>query len=154
MQLFRITKAPRADLSGTGGLYAPGRWHNRGRFIVYSADSRALTILEALVHTDPEELPDNLVLLTIQVPDDLAVEEVEVRTLPADWQQPLHPRCMAIGDAWLAAMRTPLLRVPSVIAHEEHNLLINPAHPDIARIRIQHARDFAFNPRLLDFRQR
>lgn len=37
MELCRITKAPRADLSGTGGLYASGRWHNRGRLIVYTA---------------------------------------------------------------------------------------------------------------------
>jgi RES domain-containing protein len=150
MRIFRITRAPHADLSGEGGLYASGRWHGRGRPVVYAADSRALAILEALVHTDPEDVPDDLVLLTIDVPDDFPSEEIDVAALPADWQGPLHPVCMATGDAWLAAARTPLLRVPSVMAHEESSFLINPAHPDARRIQILHRRDLTFDSRLLE----
>ncbi|HET9983432.1 MAG TPA: RES family NAD+ phosphorylase [Longimicrobiales bacterium] len=150
MRIFRITKAPHADLTGEGGLHASGRWHRRGRRVVYAADSRALAILEALVHLDPEDVPDDLVLLTIDVPDDLPREDIDVAALPADWQGPLHPACLAAGDAWLAAARTPLLRVPSVMAHEEHTFLLNPAHPDAGRIAIQSRRDFTFDPRLLE----
>lgn len=154
MEVFRITKAAHADLSGTGGLYASGRWHSRGRLIVYTADSRAMAILEALAHTDAEDVPDDLVLLTIEVPDDLPRETVGPSDLPTDWREPLHPACIAAGDSWLAAARTALLRVPSVMAHEEHNLLINPAHPDAARIRIHHVRAYVFDARLIDVARR
>jgi RES domain-containing protein len=154
MDLFRITKAPYADLSGKGGLSYPGRWHSRGRPIVYTAASRALSMLEVLVHTDPEGVPDDLVLLTIDVPDNLAIREITLEALPEDWTEPLHPQTMAIGDRWLRAQDTPVLRVPSVLVPEESNLLINPLHPDAAAIEIRAQRDFAFDERLLDAAQR
>lgn len=150
MLAFRITRRPHADLEGTGGLYAAGRWHSRGRPIVYAADSRALAILEALVHTDPEDLPDDLVLLTLEAPDDLAREEVAPATLPGDWCEIMSAECRLIGDAWLSRMNAPLLLVPSVVAPEEHNILLNPAHPDAASIRILYRQDFLFDSRLLD----
>jgi RES domain-containing protein len=36
---------------GKGGLYFPARWHNKGRPIVYTAESRALAALEILANT-------------------------------------------------------------------------------------------------------
>ena len=49
MELWRISNY--ADLSGAGdGLLAAGRWHTRGRRIVYLADHPASALLEMLVH--------------------------------------------------------------------------------------------------------
>jgi len=36
----------------------------------------------------------------------------------------------AFGSAWLEAGRSALLIVPSRVAREERNILINPRHPD------------------------
>lgn len=149
MDLFRIVSAPFADLNGKGGFYASGRWHRRGRPIVYTSPSRPLAVLERLVHTDAEEVPDDLVLLTIHVPDDLPIDHIHLASLPPNWTEPLHPACMARGDAWLKAARTPLLRVPSVLVPEEYNLLLNPAHPALDRVRIESQRAFTFDVRLL-----
>lgn len=148
MEIFRITAAPFADLSGRGGLFASGRWHSRGQFIVYAAPTRSMCVLERLVHTDPEDVPDNLVLLTIHVPDTLPVEEVSVSSLGPDWQQPLSPACVAAGDAWLRGNASCLLRVPSAILPEEANLLLNPLHPDARLVKARGQRPFSFDPRL------
>lgn len=151
MVLFWITQAPFADLSGKGGLYASARWHTRGRPIVYTASSRALAILERLVHTDPEDIPSNLVLLTVEVPGELSMEQVG--SVPIETHGELLPAwCAAAGDAWLARGETVLLRVPSALVPEEPNFLMNPLHPDSSHLRVSETRSFAFDPRLLSSR--
>ena len=41
----------------------------------------------------------------------------------------------AFGDRWLVEARTAVLLVPSLVTQgREHNILLNPAHPDFARI--------------------
>ena len=54
----------------------------------------------------------------------------------------------AVGDAWLANGRSALLRVPSAIMPDVHNVLLNPLHPDAGRLRITDVRDVPFAPRL------
>jgi RES domain-containing protein len=65
----------------------------------------------------------------IEVPDD-AVHEARVATLPRGWNKlPPSPASKRFGDQWVAAGSSLGLLVPSVIAPEERNLLLNPAHP-------------------------
>ena len=70
MKVWRLCRQPFAAtaLEGIGGLHASGRWHRRGRPIVYAASSAALAALEVLVHVDPLDAPDDLRLLTIELP--------------------------------------------------------------------------------------
>jgi len=70
VRLWRISNY--SDLSGPGGLKASGRWHEKGRHVVYTSDHPASALLEAMVHLeiDFEDLPDTYQLLEIDVPDD------------------------------------------------------------------------------------
>jgi RES domain-containing protein len=43
--------------------------------------------------------------------------------------------------------RSVLLMLPSVLTREP-NFLVNPAHPDFARVRVGKPEPFAFDPRL------
>ena len=52
MIVWRIANASYAALDGLGGLTVPGRWHNSGRPVIYTADSSALAMLEVRVHLD------------------------------------------------------------------------------------------------------
>ena len=69
MRLWRISN--HADLSGEGGRRVGGRWHERGRPVVYLSEHPALALLENLVHLeiDSEDLPSGYQLLTVDVPD-------------------------------------------------------------------------------------
>ena len=58
------------------------------------------------------------------------------------------PEARAVGDRWVRDMTSVALRVPSAVVEAEHNLLLNPAHPDFAQVRVGEARPFAFDPRL------
>ncbi|KDB53621.1 hypothetical protein X805_08070 [Sphaerotilus natans subsp. natans DSM 6575] len=137
-------------LDGIGGLYAGGRWHRRGRPIVYAASSAALAALEVLVHVDPLDAPDDLRLLTIELPDDLGIERVEVADLPAHWVQvPAPDELAALGTDWLMSRRSVALSVPSAVIPIERNLLLNPHHADIRRVRVVDDAPFTFDPRLL-----
>ncbi|HXH47142.1 MAG TPA: RES family NAD+ phosphorylase [Bradyrhizobium sp.] len=60
MRIWRISNFD--DLSGIGGLKTDGRWHDRGRHVVYAADHPASALLEVMVHLeiDVEGLADQL----------------------------------------------------------------------------------------------
>lgn len=147
MRLWRISN--HADLNGLGGLRAGGRWHSRGRPIVYLAESAAGALLEVLVHLEvssPADLPDTYRLLTIEIDDDIT-PPAPFPPLPADWEtKELVTR--AIGDRWLIDAQTALLRVPSAVVPDVENVLFNPSHPDAAKARIVAARTVPFDRRL------
>src|SRR5260370_20975905 len=105
-----------ATLDGGGGLLASARWHTAGRSIVYLAEPPAGALTEVLVHLElnPGELPQNYKLLKAEAPDDVVVKNVLLHELPRDWREALTIT-RTIGDEWLAAGQTALLRVPSVI---------------------------------------
>lgn len=152
MLVWRICRQPYVDaaLAGLGGLYASGRWHAKGHPILYTASSAALAALEVLVHVDPLTAPDDLRLLAIDLPDDLSTEVVDPLALPKDWLSVPAPAAMQdLGTSWLISGRTAALIVPSAVIPVERNLLLNPRHPEMARVRLLSDDPFAFDTRLL-----
>lgn len=145
MTLWRISN--HADLTGIGGLRASGRWHTAGRPIVYLAEHPALCLLEVLAHdVEADDLPRGYQWLKVETRRPTSVESV--RELPRAWKTDLTST-RTIGDRWLARARTPLLRVPSVLAPESFNYLLNPAHPRGARAaRVVTACPYPLDPRL------
>ena len=118
--------------------------------MVHAASHLSLAALEYLVHIDPEDAPDDLVALRLDVPDDATELVYEAATLPAGWRgTPPPPPCQAIGDEWTGSCEHLLLRVPSVLVPEESNVLVNPAHPDAALVRVCGSRPFSYDLRLV-----
>lgn len=134
------------DLRGAGGLKVAGRWHHAGRPVVYLAEHPALALLETLVHLEIrtlEDLPETYKLLRVEMPDHIGIAE---STTEDGWQaSPVITR--RIGDAWLAAAETALLRVPSALV-PGNNYLLNPLHPDARKITLAEVINWPFDPRL------
>ena len=152
MHVWRICRKPYVDtaLDGIGGMYTSGRWHSKGRPIVYTASSAALAALELLVHADPLTAPDDLRLLAIELPDYLSIEVLEPITLPEGWHSVPAPTALeTIGSSWLTSGRTAALNVPSAVIKVERNILLNPRHPEVQRVRILGDEAFSFDTRLL-----
>lgn len=148
MEVYRLAVTAFADLGGKGGLYASGRWHHRGQPIVYTASSRALSVLERLVHESPVTMPE-LTLMVIHLPDDISLTHYSPAQLPDGWDLlPDADMSKDIGTEWLVGHETALLRVPSAIVDSEFNILINPFHPDAARIKVIETREFRYDERL------
>lgn len=138
MRLWRISN--HADLKGEGGRIVDGRWHTRGRSVVYLAEHPALALVENLVHLeiDANDLPESYQLIEVEAPEDIAAEAIDAAQLSkanAGWRSDLA-FTRKLGDDWLKGGRTALLRVPSVILPKSANALLNPAHADAARVRI------------------
>jgi RES domain-containing protein len=101
MRLWRISDFP--DLRGYGGLLTSGRWHTRGRQIVYLSDHPASALLEVLVHleVDVEELPTTYQLLAIDISDEVAGHTGLIdQFLPMNWRENLAST-RKLGDEWL-----------------------------------------------------
>lgn len=139
-----------ADLSGNGARLYGGRWNSPGVPVLYTASSRSLAALELLVHTSHQYVPDDLYLITIQIPENTIIETigadvlnagVKKRGIAADFQQ--------MGDDWVKSRRSLVLKVPSVIIPEEHNYLINPLHTNAIKVSIIANRTFEFDKRLM-----
>lgn len=127
-----------ADLNGMGGLRASARWHTRGHRVVYLSSTPASALLEILVHLEIEEgrLPRFYKLLEIQVPEDVRIEKLEDwAKLPKGWPKK-QAVTRAFGDQWLNRNSAALLQIPSAIVPRTSNFLLNPLHPDAAKIQI------------------
>lgn len=149
-QAWRIVKAVHESsaFSGEGAAKFGGRWNSRFVPVVYASHTLSLAALEALVHLIPP-FTFRYVAVRIEFDDDL-VESVSMKTLPADWRaEPPSSSTRLIGDAWVAAARSPILAVPSILIPVETNYVINPAHPEFKRLSIAKAQPFAFDSRLI-----
>jgi RES domain-containing protein len=151
MRLWRITRAKHQQLDGEGARLYGGRWSSEGYPVVYASSSAPLALLESLAHIEVEDLPTDLVLMEMDVADDVGITEVRLDPLPGDWNSvPDHPECVRLGDEWVARSDTLVLSVPSAVMSRERNLLLNPRHADMERVKVIGTEPFAFDPRLLD----
>ena len=134
-------------LRGEGGRLADGRWHTLGRRIVYCASSEALAVLELRVHLGRHIPHYDYLMHTIDVPDD-CIEPLPPKSLAKGWNAVPHTVVsQSVGDEWLNSRRGLALRVPSVHSQSDTNVLLNPEHPDVQRVRI-----FARSPYRFDHR--
>jgi RES domain-containing protein len=142
--LYRLCKAAHVALDGEGARLWGGRWNSAGMPMVYAAATPSLAVLEVLVHLDlpAELLPDDLRMLKIEVPDDVALFRLE--SVPSD-----DASCIDAGDRFLTAGEALMMLVRSVVVPQEWNALINVRHPDMARVAVREEEPFRLDPRLL-----
>ena len=143
--LWRVSQ--HRDLKGTGGLRAPGRWHERGQAVVYLAENPAGALLETCVHTSANDVPPHYTLLEIAVDETIAIETFDPSVLPRDWTQRVEIT-RELGSTWLREATAALLRVPSAIVTSTFNMILNPLHSDAGRLRIQSAVRYPFDTRI------
>jgi len=148
MRCWRICRRAFRAPTGEGAERYGGRWNSRGRRLVYTASSLALAAVELFVNIDPNLLPDDLVSIVGEVPDELPLERLEEARLPRDWNKTRSPALQRIGDQWIQEGRTTGLWVPSAAVRGDWNLLLNPAHPDFARVSFEAPVAFVFDPRM------
>jgi RES domain-containing protein len=153
MLLYRIAVRGYAnDLSGIGAQRYGGRWNPKGMAALYTAESPANAMLEFLPHFPDTSAPNDLVLVTIEAPDDLVIEELHVSTLPADWNsRPSSSGSERIGREWLLKSAAAALRVPSVMLPlgKAWNLVVNPMHPQHAQLVVAEIVPLEIDPRLI-----
>jgi RES domain-containing protein len=152
MQAFRIADRRFPIFDGTGARLVGGRWNSPGWALIYAAETFAGAVLEMLVHSNLGRVPKTHALVEIAIPDGVSVESVSPSDVPA-WDSFDLKAGRAFGDRWLDEKRSAVLLVPSVVTRgRERNVLLNPGHPDFAKIKAGKPQDLAWDERL--FRQK
>src|SRR3954471_7634965 len=134
MIVFRVADQRFPIFDGTGALLVGGRWNSPGRPVIYAAETFAGALLEILVHSNLGRVPKTHAAIEISIPDKVSVENLEGLELPK-WDAEDQIASRAFGDEWLISRRSAVLMVPSTVTRgHEHNILINPLHPDFSFI--------------------
>ena len=136
MRVFRIVKsrARTHDLSGTGSYNVGGRWNFEGTYAVYTSEHRSLALLETLVHTEEDELPANLFVITIEFDDTALIKSISLDELPETWRQIESFSIRQIGTSLLQARECLALKVPSAVMPFENNFVLNPIFPGFEKL--------------------
>jgi len=119
-----------------------------GHPVVYLADSPSTALLETLVHLEVNEgtYPDPRKLLEVAAPEDCRVIELDLSNSEG-WRDDFD-LTQRLGTDWLKSGASALAVVPSVVVAEARNYLLNPLHPDAARVQIVSERWQPFDRRL------
>ena len=145
MDIYRIHPRSYPALDGIGAGLVGGRWNPRGLRVVYASLAYEGALLEQLAHTPVGDLPSAQIASRIVIPDDCAVPAVDEAEYP-DWRS--GARSQRIGAEWVASGRSVALKVPSIVAQPwGWNVILNPLHPDFARVSVAEAVDVAWDER-------
>lgn len=150
MIVFRLCKSKYAnDLSGKGAEKSGGRWNGKGYSMLYTSGSRALCLTEIAVHIPFGIIPVDFVLVSIELPDSVEMNEVSEVELPQNWKNFPHLKVTTeIGNTFLSNSIYLILKVPSAVVQGEFNYLINPEHELFNQIKISIIEPFYFDERL------
>ncbi len=104
---------------------------------------------EVLVHLPLTDVPNDMMMATIGLPDDILIEKISDDELPSTWNVFPHTKAtQEIGDRFVAKRSSCVLQVPSVVTRGDFNLLINPHHSQFPSIKFLRLEKFRFDRRL------
>ena len=151
MQVFRLSRARFADtLSGVGAALKGARWNSAGIEMVYTAGNRSLAMAEVAVHLSLGMLPDDFMMLTIEIPEEVTIKKMDTKKLPVDWKAfPFPTSTQKIGDVFVTENEFAVMQVPSVVTQGDYNYLLNPLHKDFPKIKIVDRVPFPFDARMI-----
>ncbi|RZJ73126.1 MAG: RES domain-containing protein [Flavobacterium sp.] len=149
MIVYRISKARHSrDLSGEGARLNGGRWNHILTPCVYTSSSRALAVLEFTVNVNIDDIPGNLRITVIEIPDD-SWTEPKLAKLPADWMQAPSPSSTKdFGTKLLKMADAAVLKFPSAVIPQEFNYILNPRHPETRDFKILDVEELVFDSRI------
>jgi len=148
MIVFRISHENYIrDINGTGAAISGGRWNSKGVFILYTAVSRSLAMLEVAVRLPLGVLPNQHFLATIELPDSEVIQSISENDLDEKWREHEN-ETRAIGDNFCKSGKSLALIVPSVVVRGETNILINTNHIAFSSVKLLDVNPFEFDPRL------
>lgn len=150
MLLYRIEKEQYIQrFPSRGSLYSEGRWNCKSMRVVYTSETVALAKLEALANSG-SKLPENRLLVTIELKNEAPVVEIRNEDLPTDWFSVPYKQNLAHyvqqimeSGSYVAAI------VPSIHSPKESNILLFPDYPEFDQyVRLVNCEQEGFDNRL------
>jgi RES domain-containing protein len=149
MDYFRIIQRKHAG-SPLGYGNMAGRWNPRNVPVIYACSAVSLSMTEYLCIRGTSLLSTTWSLLTYTI--DIDIPSLEKDTLPVEWDSRPYPLTTQLfGYDWVRNQASVCLKVPSArlllsAYPREHNLVINPFHPDFQRtVTVKSVEDLYFH---------
>jgi RES domain-containing protein len=148
MIVYRIASEKyKYDISGYGAKLVGGRWNSIDKAMLYTSEHISLCLLEKLAQKQEYAYsPVDFYLLQIQLPK-VEIKTIDPLKLKKNWSLDIS-FSRFIGDHFLQNSSHLVLKVPSAVVPEEHNLLINPLHSDFKKIIIKQCSIYKLDERL------
>lgn len=173
MKFYRINTCDHVnDLSGEGAYLYGGRWNSKGTRILYTAESMALAMLEALAHitmvnqqraycrvvlvapsnspAGGEQLPADTDYDGVSFIQENLFKQIDIHQLPEDFRINPGPDALrVIGDQFIEEGKYLALKVPSVVVPDSFNYLLNPGHILFKKLMVENVQEVSFDQRLI-----
>lgn len=136
MRVWRLTRVGFTALDGSGPMRHGARYSSPGRPVVNFASEAGLAVLVALRYLpeDPGERPSDFVL-----------GWTEIEALPEHVPDGNETAIRVWVDEWLDSGRSLLAALPSRVLPEADIIMMNPLHPDAAKVAPLCMRPFDFD---------
>lgn len=114
-----------------------GRWNDNNVPLIYCSNTRSLALFEIYCIMGRQAAKGNFVMAELNLEGD--IPWLVKNDLPADWRNRPHSRSTKeFGTNWAKmrpslCIKVPSARMPLSSFPDEHNLLINPFHPDFLK---------------------
>lgn len=137
MDYYRIIRRIHADTPMAYGK-AGARWNPRHVPMIYAASSVSLAMTEYLSIKGTAVLTTEWSLVTYSISKTHPL--LEKISLPDGWNAlPYALATQRFGEQWAkdqtsVCLKVPSTRLPLTAYPREHNMLINPLHPDVAKV--------------------
>ncbi len=150
MKVYRLAREKHAKtLSGKGAAKYGARWNPVGVELIYTAQNRSLAMAEIAVHLTLATMPEDFMMLIIDIPDDIKIKRITEVDLQINWQEFPHPASnQDIGRDFVSENEYCVLIIPSVVTQGDFNVLINSNHIDFSKITITNIEKFPFDKRI------
>jgi len=149
LKIYRIAKQKFInDLTGEGARLYGGRWNKKGSAMLYFSEHLSLCVLEMLVHTDQQLITNNYYFIEVEISEKM-IKSISESKLPFNWRSNnLISETQDFGNNWLQNNKELALRIPSAVLPSESNILINPNHIEVSKIKIIKTSELNLDARL------
>ncbi len=145
---YRIADSRHPIFDGTGAMINGGRWNSPGNAVIYASLSFACAMLEILVRVGRGGIPLSQKYVKIEIPDDIQGEQLDSCASGIGIEKMDLFDCRAYGDLWYSKRRSVYLIVPSAVAPEDHNIILNTQHLDFHKIKVSSPLTIEWDERL------
>ena len=125
------------NLSGAGSAKYGGRWNPKGSYVLYTAATPSLAMLEWLAHARDRDMDDVYCIATLLLPEG-PLQKFSPDQLPDNWKDfPPPPKLKQYGADMIASSQWLGMEMPSVLLPIDFNIILNVHHPLFQKLIIE-----------------
>jgi RES domain-containing protein len=137
------------NLSGGGSAKYGGRWNPKGSYVLYTAATPSLAMLEWLEHARARDMDEVYCLATLLIPEE-PLQKFSPEQLPENWKHfPPPPNLQQYVADMIASGQWLGIEMPSVLLPIDYNIILNVHHPLFQQLVIEDVCELKPGKRLL-----